>query len=66
MFNNTSINCNSKNNNLGNYKNNLNTTTNDLAKYLKEISSFDKYQKNDFTVQIESKQNEELKYLLMK
>ncbi len=65
MFNNTSINCNSKNNNFEIIKNNLNTTTNDLAKIFKEITHlFDKYQKNDFTVQIESKQNEELKILI--
>ena len=65
MFNNTSINCNSKNNNFEIIKNNLNTTTNDLAKIFKEITYlFDKYQKNDFTVQIESKQNEELKILI--
>ena len=38
---------------------------NDLAKIFKEITHlFDKYQKNDFTVQIESKQNEELKILI--
>ena len=36
-----------------------------LAKIFKEITHlFDKYQKNDFTVQIESKQNEELKILI--
>ena len=65
IFNNTSINCNSKNNNFEIIKNNLNTTTNDLAKIFKEITYlFDKYQKNDFTVQIESKQNEELKILI--
>ena len=65
MFNNTSINCNSKNNNFEIIKNNLNNTTNDLAKIFKEITYlFDKYQKNDFTVQIESKQNEELKILI--
>ena len=65
IFNNTSINCNSKNNNFEIIKNNLNTTTNDLAKIFKEITHlFDKYQKNDFTVQIESKQNEELKILI--
>ena len=65
IFNNTSINCNSKNNDFEIIKNNLNNTTNDLAKIFKEITYlFDKYQKNDFTVQIESKQNEELKILI--